>query len=339
VLKRLALILWLLIALAGRQCAALDAERDLKITSSDHGDDSAAAANTLAAESSKEPIQFGPRVYYFQAPLHIRVNGVELLGSGRSLTYRSEAQQVSNNNALFGSGTRFVFTNGKPDTDCIVLCGDSQGVDRIAIYGRQWWDFNKPPTGPKPRSCIAVEGHAQPPSGRCSITNCLMCDADASILASDKPEETHADLGFVQNCYASGCRVFFRSLNLQALCWRFDHCFIEQRDASQPIKGFEIGRGGKVFATDFHINGTHVHVLDVIQDCRPSNDYYRINGLILDRAADGGFLKLYSGPPTDVEIDGHANNMKVYTFDRSALGPFEKEWFSRHCHITHLTDE
>jgi hypothetical protein len=332
VLKRLALILWLAITpLCG---AALDAERDLKIRADDS---SAARANAMLVSTATSSIQFSGKTFYFEMPVYLRANGMELRGEGHSLTYRAEDQQSHNDNPLFCAATRFVFTNAKEGTDCITLCGDSQGLDRIAIYGRSWAQSTKPPTGPKPRSCIAVEGHENPPSGRATISGCLLCDADYGILALNTPVETHADLGFVSNTYVSGCRVYFGSFNLQALGWRVEHGFIEQRDT--PIKPFEIGRGGKLTIDDFHVNGTHVHFIDNQTDCRPSNDYIRARGVIFDRAGDGGYLKLYTGPPVDIEIDGHANNLNVYKFDRSQLGPFEKEWFSRHCHITHLTDE
>jgi hypothetical protein len=157
-----------------------------------------------------------------------------------------------------------------------------------------------------------VEGHDQPPSGRCSITDCLVAECEYGILALDKPVETHADLGYVSNVFANNCRVFFGSQNIQSLSWTFVHNLIEEGDS--PITGFEMLRGGKIGVYSFYMNGkgggSHITPLRVRDPMDPNGNCYTFHDLQIDLPSDGGYFC-----PIDTTVGnltgcmlGHVNN-------------------------------
>ncbi len=269
----------------------------------------AAHNNSVIVATSKVSIHFSADEFFFEIPIHWNTNGCNLTGEGQSTTELAESQQFGDDNPLYTPATRFVAVNSESGENFLVLSGMGQSVEYIAFYGRRWPTFQPYPSGPRAKSCIAIEGRSQPPTGRHAIKRCGFFEADYGIRCLATPEETHADLGFVENCYGQNIGSFFRCENAQSVSWQFDHVFLQQD--GPPSIFFDIVRGGKLSAHGVYYNGRNCTLLKVRDDLAPNCNRYEITDFQWDHT-DGA--DSYLNPlDTTVQsltgsITGHANN-------------------------------
>ncbi len=264
--------------------------------------------NRLFIEGARGHIHAPGGIIHIETPVHYNVNGGRITGEGGCPLRTPEAAAVHDDNPQFMVATRFVPTNPAPDRDFLVLCGTGQKVLDIQVYGRRWVEFHTPPTGPRSKSCIAVQALSNPPSGRHAIRDCLLADADVGISTLEGGGDTHADLLFVENVYASQCRAFFQSGNMQSVSHTFVHCFMEN---DSECVGFELLKGGKLDVFGFRQNSPQATLLAAPLDGWPNCNYVEIYGYHWDHADVAGtyFCPLDSDKASmNGVIRGHANN-------------------------------
>jgi hypothetical protein len=281
-------------------------------------DPAAARENTRRVEATRTSIHFSASKFFFEIPVHYHPNGGKLLGEGGTGLRTAEAAWANDDNPHYTVGTRFVPTNPAADRDFLVLSGTGQKVSDIQIYGRRQLVANMLPTGPRARACIAIEARDQPPTGRHSISDCLLADADVAIATLATPKENHADLLYAANVYSSNCRAFFQSNNLQSVSHTFLHCFMEN---DGPMVGFELLRGGKIGVFSFYQNGPRATLVSVRDDCAPNANHVEIYDYQWDHvdSPSAYFCPLDSDKSSLTgSIVGHANNPQLKFENRRA---------------------
>ncbi len=270
-------------------------------------DENAAEWNTGCVEDARTSLHFAVGKYFFTTPVHYNVNGGQLTGEGGCGLKAPEAAAQNDDNPQFMVATRFVATNPDPTRDFLVLCGTGQKVSDLQIYGRRWVTFQPYPSGPRAKSCIAIQALNQPPTGRHKISDCLLADADVGIATLEGAGDTHADLLFAENVYASDCRAFFQSNNAQSVSHTFVHCFQEGGE----LVGFELLKGGKIAAFSFYQNTPKATLVSVRDDPWPNCNHIEIHDYQWDHADVAGayFCPLDSDKQSMAgSISGHANN-------------------------------
>jgi hypothetical protein len=275
------LLAWLA-ALVVYACACgADAERDLGIVAN-RAD--MAAQNSERFNAARCSIDFGPGEFYFTVPLRYGLPvGGRIEGAGAPGYELPEGYFSSND--YRGPVTQFIAVGATGNEDFLDEPGVGWQVSGIQFVGARWLTAADRPQKPWVKSCIAVEGHNQPPSGRGTIRDCMFDYAECGIRALGTPEETHADLCLVENCAAFNVTSFFRSENNQAVGWTFRHVTVNEVGNSL-FTIFDLKRGGRFSAYGVRANGNHVTLTSVGEDMSPNDNHAGIYDFQWDHPGD-----------------------------------------------------
>lgn len=238
------------------------------------------------------PIYFSAKTFYFLPPILTSQRiGAALLGypAGGYIMLDSEFGGVG---TLGGAKTRLVGINEGADTYPVIrFRGNGDLIANCDIYGRKLDSWT--PTGSKAIACIQVEGSAAPNAGRPQMHNVGLYEATYGIQTKAGyydsegvfvPDESHADLGFVNKAECFNCDSFFHSENQQSLVWHFNAITVEPVGTATDMTVFDLVRGGYVRCNTLAVNHGKCTLIKV-QDYSPSTNDVEISGLYWDRAS------------------------------------------------------
>jgi len=301
-----------------------------------------------------KPIWLPPKAFFFKGTIETsdRMGGA-LIGAG--FGYEMIEAAFTAEATLGGITSRMIRIDGDVttggNTAVLRIRGVGFHLQGLEIYGRRW-PTGEPgigAVGTKTPSGIEVEGKAGVTNNQCGrpiIKDIGIYECTYGIKAlggyyssgSFVTEESHADMGYVEDVEFFAVDSCFRSENQQAVAWTFNKIVnnVHNNTPGDESIIFDIVKGGNIIATNVVINHNKCTILQV-DEFAPADKRIEIYGFKWDSfgAADD-YLTLfkYNGdyPSNDAQIlkwsvrmTGHIGNENP-TYDETVLFDIPSEY-------------
>jgi hypothetical protein len=282
--------------------AQINVVRDLGCKLDDYSFDNGPILNAAFARVGKASLgQFNEEFYLpggaivFKTPLVLpKKTGISIRGNGITIALPEGAYH----NLAGGPATRLVYV-GPADKPAISYYGMGLKLDGVTI---QRGKYPTPPSPPQRDGSIAlaIAGDESPGTGKIVAPQLSIFQFDTAILASARPNNTHADQNQFGFLWVQNCWTVFRSDNVQSVGNQFQLLMV----GGSCDTVFDIRRGGDLVIDQLVLNNAAL-VLKTdrvdVNDCS-----YEIRTMKVDNFSAGWRLLEMTRPaPIRFHAAGH----------------------------------
>lgn len=239
--------------------------------------------------------------YYLRTPIYTPAKaGGALRGSG-GIAYMIPDSHYQKH-LLGGACTRLIWV-GQPDEPMMVVRGLGFRLAAVNFVGQP---LSKPndSSGPNAGVGIVIQGREQPPSGKHYIEAISIVACDVAILASDKPDDTHADQLEWNRLIVQACPIVYQCRCTQSV----GHVITGLTLLGDVDVVFDFQEGGELSVRGLAMNnGTLLR----LGNANANVGSFTIRDVSVDNVATTGFRPLEMTRPADcfVEISGRADRL------------------------------